>query len=398
MKKILLYVVLCLPFLCYSQDQGVLETKKLLINRMGVEGHHKMSLDSLLHVLLPQIGKERDSLLERHAHQPGQQAVIRYYYANALLHLSERVPQKSVRDMPWEPLLTDRIFADNALPSVEELIGSQVATLFVDEYVRYRLIELFLRIRDEGEQIMVRSLGHPMDSLQKIASQYGELALGLLYAKNILPPELAARYLSKQLDKYMEMKNLSMSELILGELITHFPDDPSIPKGTMEIAQFHELLTMNSRNPDIVFIRNMDSIGSVADLLSPFAGKVVYLDFWGTWCGPCVLEMTQHNQPLKARFKEEKDLVFLYIAMERPDDHEKWKRFITLHNLTGYHLTKTADALEPIWEELLRTQDVPREYPTYMIFDRHGNLVNPQAHRPSEGEALYLQLEEVLKK
>lgn len=79
-------------------------------------------------------------------------------------------------------------------------------------------------------------------------------------------------------------------------------------------------------------------------------------------------------------------------------NHEKWRQFIALHELTGYHLTRTSKTLEAWWEELLGTKDVPRSYPTYMIFDRKGNLVTDQALRPSDGEALYLQLEETLNK
>lgn len=84
--------------------------------------------------------------------------------------------------------------------------------------------------------------------------------------------------------------------------------------------------------------------------------------------------------------------------MERLEDYEKWKQFILLHNLKGYHLTKTDKELEPFWEELLGTRDVPRVFPTYMIFDRKGKLVHQDAFRPSQGEALYLQLEETLNK
>lgn len=398
MKKTLFYVLLCLPFLSYSQDPEVLDDKKLLINRIFVEEHYKMRPDSLMHVLVPKIRKERDSLLAMYPHQPGQQAGIRYYYAYTMLDLSDRVTQRSSRDLPWEPLLTDAIFAENPLPGVDELAGSRGAGLFVDHYVRYRLIGLFLRTRDEGDQVLSTELGHPLDSLKQIAGRHGELALGLLYSKKILPEALAPRYLSNQLFNQLNKKNLAFSELIFGELKTHFPDDSAIPKGAMEITQLHQLLTTNSSNPDIVFILDPDSIRSVTELLAPFAGKVVYLDFWGTWCGPCVQELSQHTAALKTRFKEEKDLVFLYMAMERPDDHEKWRQFIALHNLTGYHLTKTGQALEPIWEELLGTRDVPRHYPTYMIFDRKGELLNKQALRPSQGEALYLQLEEVLNK
>lgn len=157
-----------------------------------------------------------------------------------------------------------------------------------------------------------------------------------------------------------------------------------------------QLLAHNAENPDIVFVEHPESIRSVADLIAPYTGKVVYVDLWGTWCGPCVTEMTQYTQALKNRFKDKKDIVFLYLAMEMPFDLKKWKEFILLHNLSGYHLAMTDTDIEPFWVELLGTSDVPRSYPTYMIFDRKGEVVTTGALRPSHGEALYLQLEEVL--
>jgi len=46
-------------------------------------------------------------------------------------------------------------------------------------------------------------------------------------------------------------------------------------------------------------------------------GKVVVLDFWATWCGPCVASIPHWNE-LASQFQD-KPIVFLAISDENPD-------------------------------------------------------------------------------
>ena len=55
-----------------------------------------------------------------------------------------------------------------------------------------------------------------------------------------------------------------------------------------------------------------------ATLLEPHRGKVVYADFWGSWCGPCK-EQLKHMQAVKDELKG-KDVVYLYFANNTPEE------------------------------------------------------------------------------
>lgn len=57
--------------------------------------------------------------------------------------------------------------------------------------------------------------------------------------------------------------------------------------------------------------------------LSEFKGKVVVLDFWATWCGPCKASFPRMQEAVN-RYKNEKDVVFLFIhTIERAPDAAK---------------------------------------------------------------------------
>ncbi|MGC1782600.1 MAG: TlpA disulfide reductase family protein [Acidobacteriaceae bacterium] len=64
--------------------------------------------------------------------------------------------------------------------------------------------------------------------------------------------------------------------------------------------------------------------------LDGLQGKVVLLDFWATWCGPCNAELP-HIQKIAQRFQGE-PLVVLSISIDK--DQAKWQAFVAQHGMT----------------------------------------------------------------
>lgn len=48
--------------------------------------------------------------------------------------------------------------------------------------------------------------------------------------------------------------------------------------------------------------------------LSSLKGKVIYIDIWATWCGPCLAEMP-HLEELKEKYKENSDLAIVSLSV-----------------------------------------------------------------------------------
>ncbi len=97
--------------------------------------------------------------------------------------------------------------------------------------------------------------------------------------------------------------------------------------------------------------------------LSALKGKVVFINFWATWCPPCIHELPSIDQ-LKQSLKDNKDIVFLLVDVD--GDMEKSSAFMAENK---YDL--------PLY---IAEGDIPAEFlgqsiPTTVILDKAGKIV-----------------------
>ncbi len=109
--------------------------------------------------------------------------------------------------------------------------------------------------------------------------------------------------------------------------------------------------------------------------LSSLNGKLVYVDVWATWCGPCLGEI-----PSLQKLEEEyhgRNITFLSVSVDT--DKEAWMKMVKEDNLGGIQLW--ADG----WSQITKDYAI-FGIPRFMLFSADGKVISNDAPRPSSGE------------
>jgi thiol-disulfide isomerase/thioredoxin len=106
--------------------------------------------------------------------------------------------------------------------------------------------------------------------------------------------------------------------------------------------------------------------------LSDFRGKVVILDFWATWCGPCMAAMP-HTQEVAKQYKDQGVVV---LGSCTNDTRAKFEEWVTRNAATYPDILWTHDKAERGEERASNKLYGVRGIPTQFIIDRTGKVVD----------------------
>jgi thiol-disulfide isomerase/thioredoxin len=115
----------------------------------------------------------------------------------------------------------------------------------------------------------------------------------------------------------------------------------------------------------------------VPAILEKHAGKVIVLDFWATWCAPCISEMKNGYPQLIHKYSPE-EVAFVFLA--RRSSATNWRDRISKLQFSADHYL-TDDQQAAVTSKLFGIGAIPH----HTLFDRQGNLVKAEASRSLSG-------------
>ncbi|MGY5354112.1 TlpA family protein disulfide reductase [Wenyingzhuangia sp. IMCC45467] len=195
-----------------------------------------------------------------------------------------------------------------------------------------------------------------MDEMKKV------LGLDSCLVFDIITLRQNSRQLTNDLIPYTDAKlNYIKKEIANAEVANYLDIANNKTKATIEANK-----TKTGYNVNKVEKTEGDEL--FESIIAKFKGKVIYVDFWATWCGPCRSGI-KRIAPLKEEMKD-KEVVFLYISA--PSSPEKtWNNAIP--NIKGEHYRVNQDEWNYLKDKFKITG-----IPHYALVNKKGELVTPK--------------------
>ena len=111
----------------------------------------------------------------------------------------------------------------------------------------------------------------------------------------------------------------------------------------------------------------LPAINDSSYTLSELRGKVVILNFWATWCGPCRLEIPDFNELYKKHFNEGLEILGISIS----DNKKALKNFSKSYQIDYPLLFDSPRNMDKITRQFGGVYAVP----TSIIIGRKGNII-----------------------
>ncbi|MEM6265536.1 MAG: TlpA family protein disulfide reductase [Bacteroidota bacterium] len=165
----------------------------------------------------------------------------------------------------------------------------------------------------------------------------------------------------------LAIEALEKQELTLSEAVP-FTSNLKLGRPTVELPTGARLYVADS----------LDANTLLESMKSSFKGKALLMDFWATFCRPCLDEMP-HSRQLQQEAKN-LSVEFIYLCTDNGASYEKWKSQVAEFGVRGTHILVND---ETIRELLTQFKNRPA-YPSYVFFDKDGTHQPDAVRRVSE--------------
>lgn len=219
------------------------------------------------------------------------------------------------------------------------------------------------QLADSITTIYTTAKAHTKQVLDSIIGHYSDSYVSGIILRDIYSKELSADEMQARYDALSQRVKAS-----------------NIGKDLAEVIKSMRAVGLGSMAPD--FTLN-DPDGHPVKL-SSLRGKCVLIDFWASWCGPCLREAPN----VKRVYDKYHDKGFEVLSVSIDEDKEAWVNAIQKHQLTWLHVSSLKGWQCPV-ARLYQVSGVPAMF----LLDRDGRIVSTNAR----GEALETEVAKICK-
>ncbi|MGM0579974.1 MAG: TlpA family protein disulfide reductase [Bacteroidota bacterium] len=189
---------------------------------------------------------------------------------------------------------------------------------------------------------------------------------GFDIAKKELAGEVRDTYLAFSMGNILERR----AYLFQNEWIEEI-NDPKLQEYVKDLMKANPILPKGAKTP---YFFLADSAGNEYKS-SDFKGKILLINFWATWCKPCIKEFPEENKLVEKYKDQPVEIVNICIDSEE----EKWKSYLKKYNLKTTNLYANGN-----WNEKLQKDFGIQGLPHSTLIDWNGKVVENKCRRASE--------------
>ena len=120
----------------------------------------------------------------------------------------------------------------------------------------------------------------------------------------------------------------------------------------------------------------VDLEGKAVSLMD-YKDKIIYLDLWASWCGPCINTFRTKTPFFEKKLEGNPDIVLMYISID--EQPEPWKNYLSKNKMGGVHLF-AGKGFEAEIMKYFKVWGIPR----YLIIGKDNKIIDVNAPRPGD--------------